>query len=94
MRDELSAQELEERRAEFLTRLRGHQRAALETSKLGPLAAMMTLEQRIVGLDQPPPKRDDEIAALDRSQLLRELAQDLSADELRQIAALKDGGKE
>ena len=94
MRDELSAQELEERRAEFLTRLRGHQRAALETSKLGPLAAMMTLEQRIVGLDQPPPKQDDEIAALDRPQLLQELAQDLSADELRQIAALKDGGEE
>ena len=91
---ELSEQELDEMRSEFLERIRGHQRAALEAGKFGPLAAMMTLEQRIVGLDEPPPKQDDEIAALDRPQLLRELAQDLSADELRQIASLKDGGEE
>jgi len=91
---ELSARDLEERRSEFLERLRGHCRAALDAGKHGPAAAMLNLEQRIVGLDQPPPKQDDEIAALDRPQLLQELAQDLSADELRQIAALKDGGEE
>jgi len=90
---ELSARDLEERRSEFLERLRGHCRAALDAGKHGPAAAMLNLEQRIVGLDQPPPKQDDEIAALDRPQLLRELAQDLSAEELRQIAALKDGGE-
>jgi len=91
---ELSARDLEERRSEFLERLRGHCRAALDAGKHGPAAAMLNLEQRIVGLDQPPPKQDDDIAALDRPQLLQELAQDLSADELRQIAALKDGGEE
>ena len=93
-RVELSAHDLEERRSEFLERLRGHCRAALDAGKHGPAAAMLNLEQKIVGLDQPPPKQDDEIAALDRPQLLRELAQDLSAEELRQIAALKDGGEE
>ena len=51
---ELSEQELDEMRSEFLERIRGHQRAALEAGKLGPLAAMMTLESKIIGIDAPP----------------------------------------
>ena len=91
---ELSARDLEERRAEFLDRLRGHCRAALDAGKHGPASAMLNLEQRLVGLDRPPPETDDDVASLDRPQLLAELARDLSAEELRQIAALKDGGEE
>ena len=53
MRDELAADELAERRAEFVARLRGHQRAALTAARLGPLAAMMNLEARITGVDAP-----------------------------------------
>lgn len=49
---ELSEDELEFKRAEFLGRLRGHQRAALGSGRLGPLASMLNLEARICGLDQ------------------------------------------
>jgi len=51
-RQELEGQELEEARAEFLGRLRGHQRVALSSGRHGPLASMMNLEMRILGLDQ------------------------------------------
>ena len=43
---------LQIKRAEFLGRLRGHQRAALGSGRLGPLASMLNLEARICGLDQ------------------------------------------
>ena len=49
---ELSEQELDEMRSEFLDRIRGHQRAALDAGKLGPLAAMMTLESKITGVER------------------------------------------
>lgn len=52
-RKELDAEEWETQRAEFLGRLRGHQRVALQQGKLGPLAAMLGLESRIVGIDGP-----------------------------------------
>ena len=52
-RKELSGQEGEAKRAEFLGRLRGHQRAALDQGKFGPLASMLALEGRIVGIDGP-----------------------------------------
>jgi hypothetical protein len=51
-RIELSEQELDEMRSEFLERIRGHQRAALDAGKLGPLAAMMTLESKITGVER------------------------------------------
>ena len=51
-RKELSGQELEDRRAEFLVRLRGHQRSALSAGRHGPLAAMMNLESKITGVDR------------------------------------------
>ena len=51
-RVELDAGELEAQRAEFLGRLRGHQRLALEAQRLGPLASMMGLESRLLGLDR------------------------------------------
>jgi|TARA_R100000482_G_C5046993_1_gene110911 hypothetical protein len=51
MRVELDERSREDRQAEFLERLQGHQRAALVAGKMGPLAAMMNLESRLVGLD-------------------------------------------
>ena len=51
MRVELDARPRAARQAEFLARLQGHQRAALASGKMGPLAAMLNLESRLVGLD-------------------------------------------
>lgn len=51
-RKEMSEDEMESQRAEFVGRLRGHQRLALETGRLGPLASMMGLESRILGFDR------------------------------------------
>ena len=49
---EMSERDLDELRSEFLDRIRGHQRAALDAGKLGPLAAMMTLESKITGVER------------------------------------------
>ena len=51
-RRELEGQELEDARAEFVGRLRGHQRTALAAGRLGPLASMLNLEMRILGIDR------------------------------------------
>ena len=51
-RVELSAEDAAVQRASFVGRLRGHQRIALEQGRLGPLASMMGLESRVLGLDQ------------------------------------------
>lgn len=51
-RKEMNGEELDAQRAEFIGRLRGHQRLALETGRLGPLASMMGLESRVLGLDK------------------------------------------
>ena len=51
-RKELSDEEMDMQRAEFVGRLRGHQRVALESGRLGPLASMMGLESRIIGIDR------------------------------------------
>jgi hypothetical protein len=51
-RQEMSEDELDFKRAEFIGRLRGHQRAALGSGRLGPLASMLNLEARISGLEQ------------------------------------------
>jgi len=63
-RKELEGQELDDTRAEFLVRLRGHQRTALTSGRHGPLASMMNLEARIVGLfegDGAPDPRPVEV---------------------------------
>ena len=51
-RVELTEAEFDEQRAEFLGRLRGHQRLALDSRRLGPLASMLGLESRILSLDR------------------------------------------
>ena len=51
-RKELDDHELDLQRSEFLCRLRGHQRTALGSGRLGPLAAMMNIETKILGLDR------------------------------------------
>ena len=90
-REELEGEPLEARRAEFVGRLRGHQRTCLATGRMGPLAAMLALESRITGADIPPqPKVEDQIGALTRAQLLEELASDLSLAELERLRKLKD----
>jgi len=53
MKIELDERTREEKQAEFLERLQGHQRAALAAGRLGPLAAMMNLESKIVGVEAP-----------------------------------------
>lgn len=53
MRIELDERTREEKQAEFIERLQGHQRAALDAGRLGPLAAMMNLESKIVGVEAP-----------------------------------------
>ena len=50
-RRELEGEELEAQRADFIGRLRGHQRACLSTGRMGPLASMMSLEARILGVE-------------------------------------------
>ena len=52
-RRELEGEELEAQRADFIGRLRGHQRACLSTGRMGPLASMMSLEARILGVEAP-----------------------------------------
>lgn len=52
-RRELEGDELEAQRADFIGRLRGHQRACLSTGRMGPLASMMSLEARILGVEAP-----------------------------------------
>ena len=57
MRVELDERTREERQAEFLERLQGHQRAALASGKMGPLAAMLNSVQ--VVLNVPDVKKED-----------------------------------
>jgi len=47
-------------RAEFLTRLRGHQQRAAETGKTGALSSMMALEADIVGIRDRTGRSDAE----------------------------------
>lgn len=53
MKIELDERTREEKQAEFIERLQGHQRAALAAGRMGPLAAMMNLEAKIVGVEAP-----------------------------------------
>lgn len=78
-------------RASFLTRLHGHQQKALERERFGPLASMMGLEARMLGvLDPPPADQDpDELEATSKADLLRELAGELSLDDIAELARLK-----
>ena len=51
-RKELDKREQGSIRAEFLVRLRGHQRAALTSGRHGPLSSMLNLEMRVLGIDR------------------------------------------
>ncbi len=51
-REDLEGSSLDARRAEFVGRLRGHQRTCLAAGRMGPLAAMLALEGRIIGADK------------------------------------------
>ena len=53
MKIELDERTREEKQAEFIERLQGHQRAALAAGRMGPLAAMMNLAAKIVGVEAP-----------------------------------------
>jgi len=52
-RKQLTEEEWETQRSAFIGKLRGAQRVALEAGKLGPLASMLALEGRILGVDSP-----------------------------------------
>ena len=90
MRKEIGESDGEQIRAEFLDRLRGHQQQALQDGRFGPLSAMLSIESRIVGLDVPPPPRqEDQIGAMSRSELLAGIADDLTAAEVRKLQQIK-----
>ena len=92
LRKEITEADREQMRAEFLDRLKGHQQQALIDGKYGPLAAMLSIETRITGMEAPQITRtDQEIGALSRQQLLEELADDLSAKELAELQRIKAG---
>lgn len=85
-RRELEGESYEQRRAEFLGRLRGHQRSALSTGRLGPLAAMMGLEAKICALDTPNAIPEAETDSnLSRDELVERLAVELSPEMVEQI---------
>ena len=80
-------------RASLLLRLRGHQLAARKANKFGPLASMVGLEARICGLMEPEgPESVENLEALSREDLLRELAADLSAEDLSALSRLREEG--
>ena len=92
LRKEITEADREQMRAEFLDRLKWHQQQALIDGKYGPLAAMLSIETRITGMEAPQITRtDQEIGALSRQQLLEELAGDLSAQELQELQRIKAG---
>jgi hypothetical protein len=90
-RKELDGEELDFRRAEFLGRLRGHQRTCLATGRMGPLSSMLNLEARITGADVPmQPRLEDQVGSLTRDQLLADLANDLTPGEIAKLQAIKE----
>ena len=92
LRKEITEADREHMRAEFLDRLKGHQQQALIDGKFGQLAAMLSIETRITGMEAPQITRtDQEIGALSRQQLLEELAGDLSLKELQELQRIKAG---
>ena len=78
-------------RASLMVRLRGHQRAAREAGKFGPLSSMLGLEARMTGVLEPEdPAVPDNLEALSKETLLEELAADLTASEIEELARLRD----
>ena len=85
-RKELSGAEFETQRAEFLGRLRGHQRVALSGSRFGPLSSMMGLEAKIVGIDRPSEMElEEDQSNLSREELLDRLATELAPEMIEAI---------
>lgn len=77
-------------RASLLVRLRGHQIAARNASKFGPLASMIGLEARITGILEPEPELiPDNLEAVSNEDLLAELARDLTDSDVETLARLR-----
>jgi hypothetical protein len=79
-------------RASLLVRLRGYQQAAKDANRFGPLASMIGIEARMLGvLDRQDDPVDDGLEALTKEDLLREIATDLSAEDIRELLRLRGG---
>ena len=91
-RKELTADEFATQRAEFLGKLRGHQRVALAGGRFGPLASMLGLEAKIVGLDRPEELGvDEDQSNLSREELLDRLAAELDGEMVEAIKERQEG---
>ena len=80
-------------RASLLVRVRGHQQAAREAERFGPLASMLGLEARMTGVLEPEPEPiPDSLEAVSSEDLLAEIARDLSDSDLETLVRLRDKG--
>jgi AraC-like DNA-binding protein len=80
-------------RASLLVRVRGHQQAAREAERFGPLASMLGLEARMTGVLEPEPEPiPDTLEAVSSEDLLAEIARDLSDSDLETLVRLRDKG--
>lgn len=80
-------------RASLLVRVRGHQQAAREAERFGPLASMLGLEARMTGVLEPEPEPiPDSLEAVSSEDLLAEIARDLSDADLETLVRLRDRG--
>lgn len=87
------AQERRLLRASLLVRVRGHQQAAREAERFGPLASMLGLEARMTGVLEPEPEPiPDSLEAVSSEDLLAEIARDLSDSDLETLVRLRDKG--
>ena len=87
------AQERRLLRASLLVRVRGHQQAAREAERFGPLASMLGLEARMTGVLEPEPEPiPDTLEAVSSEDLLAEIARDLSDSDLETLVRLRDKG--
>ena len=80
-------------RASLLVRIRGHQKAAREAGRFGPLASMINLEARMTGVLEPEPEPvPDSLEAVSSEDLLAEIARDLSDSDLETLVRLREKG--
>jgi len=80
-------------RASLLVRIRGHQKAAREAERFGPLASMINLEARMTGVLEPEPEPiPDSLEAVSSEDLLAEIARDLSDSDLETLVRLREKG--
>jgi hypothetical protein len=87
------AQERRLLRASLLVRIRGHQQAARDAERFGPLASMLGLEARMTGVLEPEPEPiPDSLEAVSSEDLLAEIARDLSDSDLETLVRLREKG--